>query len=393
MKVCFDTYGCRLNRAEALEDEARYAAAGHVVVKTHREADIIVLRGCSVTARAQRDCEKEIARIKGKYPGKRLVVTGCLQKSLLTPASLSGIDRSAPAPVPTSTARAYLKVQDGCSSKCTFCTVPRFRGEPKSVDFGTALDRAAAFAEAGYTEIVMTGCNLMQYSSQGKSIADLSAALANVSPRCRIRMGSVEPGEMAKEVVAAMAENERLCRFLHLSVQSGSTRILTLMGRKYRPKDVEELVALATEKMQGIALGADMICGFPGETDFDHIASLRLMTNLPFSNVHAFPYSERPGTRATKLPGAVPPIMRKMRARQLSKLMGDKRAKFAAEMAGRVVEAVVEDEKECAGWTGEHFWIKPVKGDKTKARRRELVRFRVKRAQGDILEGTALDGG
>ena len=393
MKVCFDTFGCRLNRAEALEDEARYSAAGHVTVKTHREADIIVLRGCSVTARAQRDCEKEVARLKGKYPGKRLVVTGCLPKSLLTPESLSGIDRSAPAPVPTSTARAYLKVQDGCSCKCTFCTVPRFRGAPRSVDFGEALERAAAFAEAGYTEIVMTGCNLMQYSSQGKSIANLAAALANVSPSCRIRMGSVEPGEMAKEVVEAMAENERLCRFLHLSVQSGSTRILTLMGRKYRAKDVEDLVALATGKMPGIALGADIICGFPGETDFDHFANLRLMTKLPFSNVHAFPYSERPGTRATKLPGAIPPAMRKMRARQLSKLMGERREKFAAEMAGRIVEAVVEDEKECAGWTGEHFWIKPVRGDKTHAKRRELVKFRVKRAQGDILEGTALDGG
>lgn len=393
MKVCYDTFGCRLNRAEALEDEARLSAAGHVTVKTHAEADIIVIRGCSVTARAQRDCEREIARLRGKYPGKRLVVAGCLPKALLTPDSLAGIDRTAPAPIPMSTARAYLKVQDGCSCKCTFCTVPRFRGAPRSVDFTEALERAAAFAEAGYTEIVMTGCNLMQYSSQGKSIADLAAALGKVSPSCRIRMGSVEPGEMAKDVVEAMAENERLCRFLHLSVQSGSTRILMAMGRKYRAKDVEELAALATERMPEIALGADMVCGFPGETDFDHIASVRLMANLPFSNVHAFPYSERPGTAATKYPDPVPPAMRKLRARQISKLMGEKREKFAAGMAGQVVEAVIEDERNCAGWTGGHFWIKPVRGDKTGAKRRELVRFRVKRAQGDILEGAVIDGG
>ena len=393
MKVCFDTFGCRLNRAEALEDEARLLAAGNVTVKTHAEADVIVLRGCSVTARAQHDCEKEIEHLKAKYPGKKIVVTGCLPKALLTPPSLSLIDRSAPAPVPTSTARAYLKVQDGCSSKCTFCTVPRFRGGPRSVDFSEALDRAAAFAEADYTAIVMTGCNLMQYSSQGKSIADLAAALANVSPSCRIRMGSVEPGEMAKEVVAAMAENERLCRFLHLSVQSGSTRVLLSMGRRYRAKDVEELVTQATERMPGIALGADIICGFPGETDFDHIATLRLMTNLPFSNVHAFPYSERPGTPAEKFPGAIQQAIRKMRARQISRMMGEKRAKFAAGMAGSIVEAVVEDEKICAGWTGEHFWIRPVRGGSLHAKRRDLVKFRVKRAQGDILEGTVLDGG
>ena len=214
MNICFDTFGCRLNRAEALEDEARTLAKGHHIVSSHAEADLIVIRGCSVTARAQHDCEKLIAHLRENYPGKRVFLTGCLPNAKkLDISSLSRSTKDIPvaAPVPKRTARAYLKVQDGCSMGCTFCIVPKFRGDPVSVPFDEVMDKAKRFIDAGYHEIVVTGCNLMLYSSEGRRLPELVAALAALSPDCRVRIGSVEPGPLAMEVVHAMAENANVC--------------------------------------------------------------------------------------------------------------------------------------------------------------------------------------
>ena len=137
MNVCFETFGCRLNRAEALEEEARYSAAGYRVVQSHADADTIVIRACSVTARAQQECEHLIRHLERKYPTKKLVVTGCIHPSARHPAP--PLPKMADVAVPNRTARAYLKVQDGCSGKCSFCIVPQFRGESSSVPFSTLL--------------------------------------------------------------------------------------------------------------------------------------------------------------------------------------------------------------------------------------------------------------
>ena len=180
MKVCLETFGCRLNRAEALEMEARFLARGWTRTERHDDADMIVVRGCSVTSRAQKDCERLVEHIRRKYPNKRLVVTGCLKdhRNEHWLRDLSGD------PVPTSTARAYLKVQDGCGASCAFCIVPQFRGRPRSVPFQDAIDKAKRFIDAGYHEIVVTGCNLSQYAADGKALPDLVDALAGVSPDC-----------------------------------------------------------------------------------------------------------------------------------------------------------------------------------------------------------------
>ena len=144
MKVCFETFGCRLNRAEALDQEAEYISDGWKLTSSHSDADLIIVRGCSVTRRAQRDCEQLIAHIRRKYPLKRIMIEGCLA----TNSSAKIAVRHAPAttngtpPVPTRTARAYLKVQDGCAGKCTFCIVPKFRGKSSSIGFDAILDKA-----------------------------------------------------------------------------------------------------------------------------------------------------------------------------------------------------------------------------------------------------------
>ena len=398
MNICFETFGCRLNRAETLEDQARCLAKGHRIVQAHADADMIVIRGCSVTAKAQRDCEKLIEHLRERYPAKRLFLTGCIANA--KKLDISVISRSVEmpakkAPVPTATARAYLKVQDGCSCGCTFCIVPKFRGAPTSVPFTEVIDKAKRFIESGYHEIVVTGCNLMLYASEGRRLADLTAALAEISPDCRIRLGSVEPGEQAIELVRAMAEKTNICRFLHLSVQSGSDVILKAMRRPYTSKDVDTLAGEATKLMPSICLGCDLIAGFPGESEMDFRLTKGLLVRHHFANVHAFPFSERPGTLAAAMPGRILPDIRKKRARELAEIGAESRRMFAKRFVGRVVDVVVENDNPPSGWTSEYLWLEASRATgmfwtvttSRESLRKKCIRFKVRSAHAGTLYG------
>lgn len=409
MKVCFETFGCRLNRAEALEEEAKYLARGWERTESHKDADLIVVRGCSVTARAQRDCERLIEHIRGKYPLKRVLVTGCLPSAnknyTLRDFAARTARRAAPTntnaafSVPMRTARAYLKVQDGCSGRCTFCIVPQFRGKSTSVPFDDVLARARAFLDAGFHELVITGCNLTQYNDAGRLLPELIAALSDLcGETARLRLGSVEPGPVAKNLIQLMAERKNICRFLHIPVQSGSDRILSAMRRPYKRRDVEELVKEAARLMPDLGLGCDIMTGFPDEMDNDFLATKFLLTRLPFTKAHVFPYSERPGTVAATLPNAVPKEIRSLHAREIADQMEDARTRYIKRFKGRTVQVLVEDEKTLAGWTSEYVWCQ-VGEDKAKVltrdrgtterriRRRDLINVLVREAHGHVLTG------
>ena len=401
MKVCFETFGCRLNKAEALQMEADYLADGWEVTAKHSDANLFVIRGCSVTARAQYECEKLIAHLKRRYPAAGIKICGCLANTT-NPSTSQPSQHSQPLnpstsqPLPLRTARAYLKVQDGCAGKCTFCIVPKFRGESRSKPFTDLLDRARRFIDAGYHEIVVTGCNLSLYASEGKRLPDLVAALADLTRSqplnsstsqpsfCRIRLGSLEPGACAQETVRAMAENPNVCRFLHLPVQSGSSKILLAMQRPYVVKDVEETAMLATKLMPNLGLGCDLMTGFPGESELDFAATRGLLKRLPFVHAHVFPFSERPGTLAAGLPRPLPKDIRSARARLLADDMRSKRRKFAKTFIGKTVEIVVEDEKTGRGWTGEYLPCEPLSGSFV---RKSIARVFVTRTKDDLLLG------
>ena len=399
MNICFETFGCRLNRAEALDEEAKCIAAGHRAVTSHADADIIVVRGCSVTSRAQRDCEKIIAHLKRKYPAKRILLTGCIDgtKKLEIPdvRRNPADDAGSHELVAKRTARAYLKVQDGCSCGCTFCIVPKFRGKPTSVPFGDVIDKARRFIDAGYHEIVVTGCNLMLYSSEGRGLANLAAALAALSPECRIRLGSVEPGAQANELVHVMAANENICRFLHLSIQSGSNIILKAMRRPYCVNDVDELASEVARLMPMACLGCDLIAGFPGETETDFMLTKGLLTRHRFSNIHAFPFSERPGTLAAAMMYKVPLEIRKTRAKTLGDIGMEAKRNFAKRFVGRTVDVVVENSKTISGWTGEYLWLEAshlppamqVSMRHGASQKRKLMKFKVVSAHDGALRG------
>ena len=436
MKVAFVTFGCRLNRAESLDLEARYRAAGHEIIDlggprpvaaeepvtggprpvaaeepvtggprscaaeepvtggprscAAETPDLILVRGCSVTAKAQRDCEKTIAHLRARFPTSEIRPIGCLPNAQSTgtvPAISMGtvptISGSVPhnmGPVPMQTSRAYLKIHDGCSGKCAFCIVPHFRGAPVSVPFDEITVRMKSYLAAGYREIVLTGCNLSLYHSGSHNLASLLAALAELGsvpptggPRscaaARIRIGSLEPGPWCDNILDIMADHPNISRFLHLSLQSGSNRILKRMNRPYEITWAERFCTMARERLgTALALGADIITGFPGETDED------------FSNLHVFPYSERPGTPAATMDGAIPRSVRLVRARNLTALGRAQRAAFAQTFLGREVEVCVERGGE-HGWTDAYL---PCKW-KGPAERRSLVRKRVVAVDGDTL--------
>ena len=383
MKVCFETFGCRLNKAEALQMEADYLANGWEVTDNHADANLFVVRGCSVTARAQHECEKLISRLRRQYPAAEIKICGCL-KSTDTSPTIEQSNNQTISALPLRTARAYLKVQDGCAGKCAFCIVPKFRGESRSEPFTALLDRAKRFIDAGYREIVVTGCNLALYASEDNRLPDLVSALAGLDAGCRIRLGSLEPGPCALETVRAMAERANACRFLHLPVQSGSDNVLRTMRRPYAVADVEAAADLAAGLMPDIGLGCDLMTGFPGETEADFAATKDLLNRLPVVNAHVFPYSERPGTPAAEFPHALPEGIRSARARELDEIGRAKRRAFADSFLGKTVEIVVEDAKTGRGWTGEYLPCAPVGGNLV---RKSAARILVTKVEGDLLVG------
>lgn len=393
MKVRFITFGCRLNRSEALEDEAAFIAEGWESTGENGKADLFVVRGCSVTSRAQRDCEKTIASLKRKYPLATVIVRGCLPGRVddsfrppLSKGGRSGYGKKAP--VPKRTARAYLKIQDGCSGKCTFCIVPKFRGNSKSADFNSLIEKSNRFIDAGYREIVITGCNLSLYTSSGKHLAELLDSLASLDRSVRIRLGSLEPGACARDVLHAFAENPNICRFLHVPAQSGSDRILKAMQRPYSAAEVEELTDLAFTLMPDISLGCDMMAGFPGESQNDFLQSLQMLKRCRFSNIHAFAYSERPGTPAASFPSRIPVQVRSSRAKRLVETVEIQRGLYIRGFIGKQVEVLIEDEKKSAGWTSQYVWFenpRPNLGNRPK--RREIASFTVTEVKNGVLRG------
>ena len=381
MKVRFETFGCRLNRAEALQREADFLAAGWERVDDFMDADLVVVRGCSVTSKAQAECERLVARIRRKRPDAKVLVEGCLRDK-------GGDDPLPPSDgsaLPKRTARAFLKAQDGCSCHCSFCIVPQFRGEPQSTPFDDLLRRAERLRdEGGYGEIVLTGCNLSLYESSGKRLPDLVSALASLGG-FRLRLGSIEPGAVAKETVSAIAESQNVCRSLHLSVQSASSTVLHAMRRTYGAQELEALLAHIGALLPDCGLGCDIMTGFPGETELDFRQSAAFVARHRFSNVHAFPFSRRPGTVAASLPRQCDHETRSERAHEIADIARHNRADFAAAFRSREVEIVVEDEEDVAGWTGEYLWCTVPTAKSGDFPRKSIRRVRVVSAEAGKL--------
>src|SRR5262245_2301452 len=342
-------------------------------------ADVVVVNTCTVTARAEFSDRQMIRRAARVSPDATLVVTGCwAQTSPDEVAALSGVDlvvgnadkdrladllegagaarthvsdikrarisQTAPVARWHGRSRAFLKVQDGCQHRCAFCVVPLARGSSRSLDPKVVLDQARLLVEAGHLEIVLTGVDLGHYGADlvpRTTLAALLRSLVEIPGLRWVRLSSLLPAYFTPELIELVTTSPVVAPHFHIPLQSGSARVLRLMRRPYDPRIYRALIERLTAARPGLGLGADVIAGFPGETDGDFADTMALVDALPFSYLHVFPYSPRKGTEATRLPGSLDPRTIARRSRALREAAGAKREAFRRGLIGRVEEVLV----------------------------------------------------
>ncbi len=376
-RVAISTLGCKTNQFESATMIEQLKVAGYHVVPFTESSDIYIINSCTVTARTDAETRRLIRRARRLNPDSRIIATGCyaqvapgeLEKmpeldcilgnqeklnisSLLDSSEHVVSDISAISQVEslklTSFAehtRAFLQIQNGCNSFCTYCIVPYARGRSRSVSPDDILHGIQDFAANGFNEVVLTGIHLGAYGLDLTSPTSLVALVlaidtADIVPRLRI--GSIEPNEVSDEFLKLMAASQSICPHVHLPLQSGSNTVLQRMGRSYSAAFFKELIGKIFEAIPDAFIGADVIAGFPGETEAEFNETVQLLEMLPFSDLHVFPYSSRPGTTAASMPGHLPAQVvteRSARLRDIAKL---KKTAFLEQFVGRVLKVLVQ---------------------------------------------------
>ncbi len=383
MRVHFTNLGCKLNQAELERLAREFHAAGHRVVGSLEEADLHVINSCTVTHGADRTSRKVARRGRRVDPGLRTVLTGCYATgSREEAAALRGVDlvvtnqekdrllelvheawpREVPAAagpgapaVPCSTlefgnARALVKVEDGCDMSCAFCIIPQTRGPQRSRGIREVVAEVRALVAAGHREIVVTGVQISSYRWRGRRLYDLVRAILDRSDVPRLRLTSIAPWEFDLRLLDLWPDG-RLCRHVHLSLQSGSSSVLKRMRRPYTAEQYAGLAERLRAAIPGLALTTDVIVGFPGETDAEHGEGLAFVEAMAFAKIHAFPYSPRPGTHAATLPDQVPHEIKRQRMAAMLRAAAESEARFQRAHLGRAVSVLWEGKRD-GRWQG-----------------------------------------
>ena len=387
--VSIETIGCRLNQAETASIAAGFVAAGYSVTPFGTPCDVALIHGCAITGKAERDSLRAARRARRASPLAVVILAGCPAETSaqslrdhteidlvigqagkftlptllhqLHPGRFPSPDTSGHAATGMplfDTRRAFVKVQDGCNFRCAYCVVPTARGEPVSRPLTDVVDEIRPLAAAGFKEIVLTGANLGCYAEGPHRLVDLIRAVEAIPDVARIRLSSIELTTAEHAVIDRMAASDKLCRFLHIPLQSGDDGVLAAMGRRYDTAQYRRAVDYAVAQLPDLGLGTDIIVGFPGETVRAFENTVQLVRDLPFSNLHVFPYSRRSGTRADALPDQIAEVVKKERVRILLDLGAAKRAAFAEGFVGKTVEALIEHvdkEGTAHGWTGQYL--------------------------------------
>ncbi len=379
MRFFVQNFGCRATQADGAALEAQLGAKGLSAAASRDAADVVVLNTCTVTAEADKDARSAIRRTHRENPNARILVTGCYaQRAPTELAEMPGVawvvgnshktsiaDVVAgeleyhsiltgdifetrdilTAPIMESTGdrtRPNLKIQDGCHNRCSFCVIPFVRGKSRYVGADQVVEQVRQLS-SGYKEVVLSGINLGRWGRESGSemrLPDLLRRILNETEIPRLRLSSVEPMDFSDDLLGLMAESPRIANHVHAPLQSGSDKILRLMHRKYRPRHYADRLAKARALMPDAGIGADVMTGFPGETDALFEESRQFIASMPYTYLHVFTYSERPGTPAATMPGSVPVPVRKDRNRILRELAATRNAAFRESLLGTEVSAV-----------------------------------------------------
>ncbi|WP_022947172.1 tRNA (N(6)-L-threonylcarbamoyladenosine(37)-C(2))-methylthiotransferase MtaB [Methylohalobius crimeensis] len=377
LHVAFETLGCRLNEAESEAWARRFRTVGAEIVPA-KQADVVVLNTCAVTQEAVRKSRQMIRRLQRANPGARLVVSGCY--ATLQPAeaadalgvdlvvvnrdkdrlveltrNLVGAHHDSPSPDDAAALftrgrqRAFVKVQDGCRHRCTFCIVTVARGEERSRPVADIVTEIQALRAAGIQEAVLTGVHLGGYGSDlGLELADLIRTILEETDLPRLRLGSLEPWQLTPGFFQ-LFPNRRLMPHLHLPLQSGSDAILKRMARRCRRDDFRRLADDLRRHCPDLSLTSDIIVGFPGETEADFQQTLALVEKIGFAHLHIFTYSPRSGTAAAAFPDQIPEATKKDRSRRLHALAADLRRDALQRHLGHVEPILWEKAREIEG--------------------------------------------
>ncbi len=366
--IAFATLGCRTNQAETAQLIAQLADVC-AVVSFPQPADVYVINTCTVTHEADRQSRQVIRRAYRANPEAALIVTGCAvdyhpdelaampgvkliatrdDKERIAAEVAAWYERQLgvelpPSPAQTGHTRAWLKVSEGCNNRCSFCIVPQTRGPERSLEPALLVERVRALAEVGYQEVVLTGTNVGMYGrDRGESLARLLERLIREVPELpRFRIASIEPIDFPDEL-AEMLAHPRICPQIHLCLQSGSSRILGRMRRRYNADQYRKLVSKLRGVRPDLALTTDVIVGFPGESEDDFARTLAMIAEVGFAGVHQFPFSIRAGTHAETLEGRVPSVVIGERMARLSEAAGQARTEWQRGFLGQEVEVLTE---------------------------------------------------
>lgn len=405
MRVCFTNLGCKLNQAELEEQARRFHAAGHRVVASLDDADLHVVNTCTVTHVAARASRKTARRGSRRGSGSaaggrgdrtggiKTVLTGCWATEAVAEAeALPGVELvvpnsgkeellaavherfpeaipeaaavavgdDPPLPVPASfpggelpfgNTRAAVKIEDGCNVGCTFCIIPLTRGRQRSRPVADVVADVHALVERGAREVVVEGVQISHYRHRGSSLADLVEAVLAETAVPRLRLTSIAPWSLDDRLIELWGDR-RLCRHLHLSLQSGCDATLARMRRPYTAADYAVAVERLRAAVPGVAVTTDVIAGFPGESEAEFADSLAFVERIGFSRIHAFPYSTRAGTAAQALPGHLAPAVKKRRMAALLAVAAASERRFRQAAVGDTLEVLWERRREGVGRGG-----------------------------------------
>lgn len=402
-QISFFTLGCKANQYDTQSIRERFLSKGFSE-NSNTQPDYFLINTCTVTAGADQKSRNIIRKCIRQNPKAKIIVTGCLaEKDSQSLADIKGVSfviRKSFFPEGISDfgrhTRAFLKIQDGCSNFCTYCKVALVRGSQRSKDIKQVINEAKKLVSCGYKEIVLTGICLGAYGKEltpKKDLADVIRALEKIDGLARIRLSSIEAGDVSAKLIKRLAGSKKLCRHLHIPIQSGDNHILKLMNRKYTRNKYLNLISRLKRDIPQISITTDCLVGFPGETEENFNNTLDLLKQIQPLKAHIFPYSSRPGTQAAGFKGVVDPKIIRARCRRMEKLAESCRRNFMRKFIGKKVNVLIEGRSKdntgnLEGLTDNYL---PVRLRFRPGLKNKIVRARLKSTSGDSFIAEFVD--
>ena len=429
MRYIISTLGCKVNQYETQAIETMLGERGHTPVCEGETADAVIINTCAVTAESGRKSRQTVRHIAGQHPDAAVIVCGCWSQLSPDDARDMGCDvifgtgdkhklidaieaavaekqaareiddpfrrmyfEELPAGAISGRTRAMLKIEDGCVNFCTYCIIPYTRGRVRSLPMAEAARQAAQLQEEGYRELVVTGREIASYGKDlpGKpDLADVIEAIAQAAPLVRLRLGSLEPTVITDDFARRIAATGKVCPHFHLSLQSGCDKTLKNMNRKYDTARFYEGVEALRKHFPGCAFTADLITGFPGETLGDQQATLEFIARCGFADMHIFPYSVRPGTKAEKMPGQVVKAEKSRRAHEAQQVADEMHRAYLDGCVGTVQQVLFETEQPAGVWSGHagNYCVVRAAGEGLKGK---VCNVEITGREGDVLLGNVI---